>query len=563
MAPWLRPRAEWTPPYDAAHPPPARGMDNAGMAVDAVVLDALTFNDALSEIALLARHDHAQASARCDALLASYPDAVRVIRARASAREGLGDLAGAAADYDRALDIVPDDLATMTALARCHMKAGRTQEGLLAARQALDHDASERDALCFLRMAGEAPDKRSLGKIAEAKRRFAAGQAKAAVVDMRRFIADHPNRPDAEIALAEMLWRMGRPIAAAEACQRLLDDDSDCLAAHVVLHQVWARAHAEALAAEHARAIEQFDPDRRFIALHLGDLADGIAVTDAPAARPATPAAAYNRLDDEPADEQTIETEAWVSELAASSAIDRTRVAGPEDDAEGPVEAYAPLDWLPAFSGEGGGDGVDRAAPYIVDVDSVQVDGVETDGAETLDRGTDSGAVDALDGAEPAAVAAVDIATAPPPVADVAPAAEPAKRGGLAPPEGRGARVTADEWLPADRAAQPAVPAAPESPVDREPKKAKLKASDALSAAVAAREGGDLRGALRSIERVVSKGKKAKETVAQLEALLGTIPEADTALRAEAYRVLGDAYLNADRSDDAMRAYQESSRLLK
>lgn len=99
--------------------------------------------------------------------------------------------------------------------------------------------------------------------------------------------------------------------------------------------------------------------------------------------------------------------------------------------------------------------------------------------------------------------------------------------------------------------------------MDREPKKAKLKASDALSAAVAAREGGDLRGALRSIERVVSKGKKAKETVAQLEALLGTIPEADTALRAEAYRVLGDAYLNADRSDDAMRAYQESSRLLK
>ena len=61
-------------------------------------LNSLTLNAALNEaVEWLTAAEYAQAVARCEDLLSSYPDAVRVLSVRARALQALGETARAAA----------------------------------------------------------------------------------------------------------------------------------------------------------------------------------------------------------------------------------------------------------------------------------------------------------------------------------------------------------------------------------------------------------------------------------------------------------------------------------
>src|SRR5690349_18197768 len=111
-------------------------------------LTTLTLDAALSEVAeWITAVNYEQAIARCNELISSYPDAVRVYRARAQAFELSGDAARACDDYTRVLEIVPADQRSMVGLARCYLSTDQPQEAVIVARQALDFAPKDVDAL--------------------------------------------------------------------------------------------------------------------------------------------------------------------------------------------------------------------------------------------------------------------------------------------------------------------------------------------------------------------------------------------------------------------------------
>src|SRR5450759_194397 len=101
-------------------------------------LSTLTLDAALSEVgAWVAVHQFEQAIQRCNELLAAYPAAVRVIRARAQALEKSGRPSLASDDYRRVLEILPADDGALLGLARCLSTADKSSEAATLARQVL------------------------------------------------------------------------------------------------------------------------------------------------------------------------------------------------------------------------------------------------------------------------------------------------------------------------------------------------------------------------------------------------------------------------------------------
>ncbi|MEO6061794.1 MAG: tetratricopeptide repeat protein, partial [Thermoflexales bacterium] len=202
--------------------------------------------------------------ARCSEVLASHPDSVRALRLRGRAFDALSNFQRAAADYLRVLDIAPLDIESMVSLALCQQDLRKGADALTMARQALEHEPMNDDALRLLRESGEeAPDR---GRLAMLRQKYDAGAVRKVILEMRRLVEVLPDRPDVQTLLAEMHFRSGAPIAAAEACQRLLDDQPDCLPAHALLALVWQKAGAEVVASAHLREVERLDPDFREIA---------------------------------------------------------------------------------------------------------------------------------------------------------------------------------------------------------------------------------------------------------------------------------------------------------
>ena len=533
-------------------------MDNMGMSE--VGFSDLTLHQALQNLRV-AEGDEPASPTPFDRLLISYPDAVGVMRERARAREAAQNWHTAAEDYARVLEVLPDDAQSMTSLARCQMRADNAIEGKITALQALDHDPANRDAILFVRMAGDEIDKSKLGELAHAQEKYSVGQTQRAIKQVKDFVARDPERMDAQVVLARLLWQSGRHIAAMDVCQRILDHAPDCLFAHVLLRQFWLMARNPGQADLYLAEIDRLDPDHRICAENFGDLAAALTVKDAPAERAIRQMPAYMR-NEERADEDAQDRAAWVDELAASSAMLRTKVQPVFSAEEGPVADYFPLDWSPVPIASAP-EAQDMAAPAL---NPPQMDEVEA-APQPISPPQDA-PVEAQHEPEvtpdeetppwdetPAQVVVPQAASKPAP---------PAPKAALS------------EWVAADEApAEPGVEVAPAPARSRlvtpRPRRAaaaaaaklevapseKKKASENLIAAREAAAKGNYAFALKQIEVVVNRGKKPRETVTMLEDVIERLnPRSQKTLLSEAYQLLSVAYTQAGRPDDALEALQ-------
>ncbi|MBX7214023.1 MAG: tetratricopeptide repeat protein [Thermoflexales bacterium] len=295
-----------------------------------------TFDAALQEAERLLREgEPRQALARCSDLLTSYPDAVRPLRLRAQAFDALSNFQRAAADYARVLEIIPTDVASMVNLALCLQDLHKHAEALTLARQALEYEPLNDDALRLVEEGGEDVPER--GRLLRLRQKFEAGSVRKAIAELSAVAETETDRPDLQQILAEWRARSDAPIAAAETCQRLLDDQPDCLVAHALLTQSWARAGAEVLAIEHRLACARLDPDFRALQTAL-PATPILAPIDVPAL--VDPPA---RLATEP---DTAEHAAYVDSLIAPLPLPLPGRAGEESALDDdPVEDVQPLSW--------------------------------------------------------------------------------------------------------------------------------------------------------------------------------------------------------------------------
>jgi tetratricopeptide (TPR) repeat protein len=373
-------------------------------------LPTSTLDAALSEVAVsVAAVNEEQAITRCNELIASYPDAVRVYRARAEAHERAGDTARAIDDYTRVLEIMPADYRAMIGLARCQLVADQAHEASVNARQALDYDPLNADAARMAKdnaggeaaVEAEATQEAAQGQVAVARAKFAAGMTNRALADLRRLTAASTDRTDLQAILAELLWRSGMKITTAELCQSILDAQPDCLNAHVILYAIWSRIGNNDLADVHARAVERLDPDYRETHAWLGEQSP-FAVRDVPARVEPPAAPDLDEGEQEQANEANNDQDrsAWVDELIAAAApvsaftgLD-ANVAQNAADAEvevepeyaGEVAGTTPLEWAPAEPGDGAEEDVPEwltnlraqsAAPRKADGQRISADSPE------------------------------------------------------------------------------------------------------------------------------------------------------------------------------------------
>ena len=520
--------------------------------------------------------DGAAAATLLDRLLMSHPDAVAVLRQRGMAREAAQNWHGAAEDYARALEILPDDTETMTALARCHLRVNNVIEAKLLARQALDHDPANRDAIMFIRMTGDEVDKAEIGGLARACARFDGGQMQKGIAECKAFAARDADRMDAQVALGRMYWRSGRHIAAMDVCQRILDNAPDCLFAHVLLRQFWLMARSPGHADVYLAEVDRLDPDHRVSAAAFGDLGASLPIKDAPAEYIIRQTPAYAR-NEERADDDAQDRAAWVDELAASSAMLRTKVQPAFSPEEGPVAEYFPLDWHSALA---------AATPESALLDEPEIEPPPQPDPDPqpippnppADEPTDEPADEPEQELAPA-LADEDVAVAQPIQPDDTPPWEETPAPQQPPEPARQAipkRYKADEWLPAEEAERDPQPAdEPEPPpapapsrrrlVTPRPRRAaptpevlpspKKKAAENLIEAREAAAHKDYAKAIKLIEVVVNKGKKPRETVTMIEDIIERLnPRAHKSLLSEAYQLLAIAYTQAGRPDDAIEA---------
>ena len=269
-------------------------------------------------------HYPEQGVSMCNELLTAYPDAVRVLRVRAQAYEGMQDWQHASEDYTRVLDTVPTDGNSMVSLAQSMHKLGRTGEAQLIARQALDYVPTSEDAL-ILAQNVEDGEPNALkppipGRVLALRQQFDFGRVSKALESLRKFAAARPHRVDARVVLAELLWRSGARISAAELCQAILDELPDCLPAHTLLAIIWKNVGAVRVADAHLRLLDRLDPDHRETREWLGDLSP-VRTVDVPA----RPDPALQRLSDTDEDDLTnaaftqAEHDEYMNDLIANS----------------------------------------------------------------------------------------------------------------------------------------------------------------------------------------------------------------------------------------------------
>lgn len=226
----------------------------------------------------LRSNDHTRALSITAELLAAYPEAVRVWRARASTLEAAGQFEAAAEAYNRVLDIMPSDAAAMSGYARSLSAAGRALEAGEAARQALDYEwDSER-----MRQITRAEFKATTGRIALARGQFQAGMHNRAFNKLRGLLEQQPSRADAHVVLAELLWHAGARHVAAEVCDTILASHPNSLSVHAMLMSLARRRGDAATERHHATILTRVDPDHRETYGLLGEQSS-LRVTDVPA----------------------------------------------------------------------------------------------------------------------------------------------------------------------------------------------------------------------------------------------------------------------------------------
>lgn len=487
-----------------------------------------TLSDALSEVDVaIAAGNPERALALTDELLAAYPDAVAIARARARAFDAAGRPDQAAQAYARALEVLPADVGALTGYATALDASGRVGEARVAVLQALDHAPGNRNLMRVAAKNGalDSPDPTSR-RFRQALDGAQAGLIDRALPQLRRVTAEWPDRTDAQLALAQTLWRSGARAQAAEVCQSILDAQPDCLFAHALLLKFWRDAGPLGLDVAHVRAVRRLDPDHQVTVALLG-LDSPVQIEDVPAMPPQPDAG-----DDVYEDEQM--RSAYVDELLAN--VVPPPVPAGREPATGDVSA--PLGTIDASPAEDGPGSREDAPPAIAPL--------EWDSAE-----------DWTEAEVPIERTAGWVPIDRPSAADFVPARArsivPDPRDGVPP------AIERLEWSPeANGDAAPVSLAPPEAaPPGEDPPSAppRKRSSDRLEAARRAMEEARWREAAELFGRAIPslRGKRLDEAIGDLEAVARARPGWK-----EIWDLLGMAYAQRGDNDAALDAYRRA-----
>jgi tetratricopeptide (TPR) repeat protein len=198
------------------------------------------------------------ALAPCQEVLARYPKHVEASCLLAETRRELRQLPQAAELFERVVAADPESVIGHWGLATIFEDAGDVEAALYELEVAWDVSPGQSAvAEEIARLRGD-----RLGRPVEVVELSGAGLARVywrghhyrrALAELRRELADRPERLDLMVLEAECLWRLGRTAAAAEVAAEILLESPDCLKANLI--RGYARLDAGGRAADEARKL--------------------------------------------------------------------------------------------------------------------------------------------------------------------------------------------------------------------------------------------------------------------------------------------------------------------
>ncbi len=236
----------------------------------------------------------------------------------------------AAEAHGRVLDFLPADRNAVAALARMLDVAGNANEARIWARQALDYKPLDLELQRIASSPGEPykPDAVAV-TLQAALAQIQVGLLERGIAGLKHAASQRPDRADVKVALAHALWKSGWRVITAQLCHSILDEQPDCLDAHVILLQLWQKLGAPQQEQFHLHAIEHIDPNHRMTAELLGNRTP-LAVQDVLAARTSDGTSVVTTQEDEQSRED------WVDRLVAAAS-----------SAPAPIDKLAPAIALP------------------------------------------------------------------------------------------------------------------------------------------------------------------------------------------------------------------------
>lgn len=186
----------------------------------------------------------------CKHILHYYPKHIDTYRLMAEAMLKRGDLADAQELFRRVLSADPENVVAYARLATIFEKQHQTDEALWHLERAYElaptHPEIRIQLLhLYSEIEGKPRERLKLTPGALARLYVQEGLFPQAIQEFRAIASSEPARYDAQIALAESLWRIGHTREATEVAQNLLKILPYCLKANLILGTLWYESELE------------------------------------------------------------------------------------------------------------------------------------------------------------------------------------------------------------------------------------------------------------------------------------------------------------------------------
>ncbi len=199
-------------------------------------------------------------------ILNHYPEYVEGHLLLGRALLGAGRVRDAADQFARVLGADPENAVALTGLSRVHQALGKREEAIGHMRRAFELCPGDVD---LRRQLGELLESNpvSAGQRPEITRAALAriyarnGLHAKAISEFGSVLSQEPGRHDALLGQAELLWRDGRQLEAAETCQQVLDDLPNALKANLILGALWLDSPQPDEARPYLALAQTLDPE--------------------------------------------------------------------------------------------------------------------------------------------------------------------------------------------------------------------------------------------------------------------------------------------------------------
>ncbi|MCS7286155.1 MAG: tetratricopeptide repeat protein [Anaerolineae bacterium] len=205
-------------------------------------VDLETYCEEIDSLIRRGRSDEAIAAARH--ILSFYPKFIEAYRLLGKAYLEKGELANAADMFLRVLGADPEDFIAYVGLVDVYRTEDKIEQAIWFLERAIDLEPARKELRKELETLYRALGVTELiphyTLAGLARTYFRSGLLEQAAQALNEALEREPDRIDLRMTLAEVLWRMGRRLEAAQTCLEVLDVLPYCLKANLILGYIWS-----------------------------------------------------------------------------------------------------------------------------------------------------------------------------------------------------------------------------------------------------------------------------------------------------------------------------------